>query len=350
MEGVCRACRLEKAHKLPFPGHFRTTSAVGEIVHSDVVGPLEISFPDRFRYVSTFLDDHSRYVFVGLMVRRSALGDVFDGVCAKFRDIGGEHLKFNYSGAITKFHSDGAKEYVALQNDLGGDGMNKSFSPPYTPELNGIAERVNRTMVEAARSLLIQADLPRCLWPFALKHVIYVRNLVPHSAIGTTPFSVLTDEKPSLKHVRVFGCTAYVLRLPTGPKFESRALEGVYLETLEHGIYKVLVTDETGIPRIVESRHVTFDESKFLGAPSLVDYMDDEGASDSDFEGDSTSENDSLDSGESDDALSIDNVDVENDSENDLDDMPVLGEHDSDSTDESEDDGSVEEGGIESSN
>lgn len=83
--------------------------------------------------------------------------------------------------------------------------------PPYTPELNGISERVNRTMVETSRALLIQADLPRCLWPFALKLVILVCNLVPHLSIGTTYFSVLSGEKPSLKHVRVFGGTAYVL-------------------------------------------------------------------------------------------------------------------------------------------
>ena len=160
---------------------------------------------------------------------------------------------------------------------------NKSFSPPYTPELIGIAERVNRTMVEAALSMLIQANLPSCLWPFALKHAIHVRNRVPQSATGKTPYFVMTGNKPSLKHIRVFGCAAYVLRQPAGSKFESGALEGVYLETLDHGIYKVLVTIDDGIPRIVESRHVTFDESRFPGAPALEEYMDDESSSDDDY-------------------------------------------------------------------
>ena len=126
----------------------------------------------------------------------------------------------------------------------GGVNQNKSFSPPYTPELNGIAERVNRTMVEAALSMLIQANLPSCLWPFALKHGIHVRNRVPHSATGKTPYLVMTGHKPSLKHIRVFGCAAYVLRQPSGSKFESRAVEGVYLQTLDHGIYKVLITSD----------------------------------------------------------------------------------------------------------
>lgn len=113
-----------------------------------------------------------------------------------------------------------------------------------------------------------------------------MRNRVPHSATGKTPYLVMTGAKPSLKHVRVFGCAAYVLRQPPGSKFQSRALEGVYLETLEHGIYKVLITGDNGIPRIVESRHVTFDESRFPGAPALEEYMDDESASDDDYESD----------------------------------------------------------------
>ena len=170
------------------------------------------------------------------MQHRSDIHDIFKGVKAKFQEIGVAN--------ITKVHSDGAQEYLALQDSLGGGEENKSFSPPYTPELNGIAERVNRTMVEGALSMLIQANLPSCLWPFALKHAIHVRNRVPHSATGKTPYSMFVGEQPSLKHIRVFGCAAYVLRQPEGSKFQSRAIEGVYLETLEHGVYRVLVTDD----------------------------------------------------------------------------------------------------------
>ena len=349
MEEVCRACRLGKAHKLPFPGHFRHTKAVGDMVHSDIMGPLQVSYPDGFRYVSTFLDDHSRYLMIGCMSRRSMLGDVFEQISAKFRDIGGanfENVDFKFTG-VSKLHSDGAKEYVALQKDLGGvgkDSMNKSFSPPYTPELNGIAERVNRTLVEAALALLIQADLPSCLWPFALKHVTYVRNRVPHSTTGATPYAIVTGQTPSFKHVRVFGCTAYVLRVPRGSKFESRSLEGVYLETLEHGIYKVLVTGDDGTPRIMESRHVTFDESKFPGAPGLEEYMDDEVSSDEDL----TSESDESDS-EDEDALPIDGLDDDDDDDVGISDEPPI-PHQPDSISSSsyssDDDDSSEEVGL----
>ena len=139
-------------------------------------------------------------------------------------------------------------------------------------------------MVEAAVSMLVQANLPSCLWPFAVKHAIYVRNRVPHSSTAKTPYSVFVGEAPSLKYLRVFGCKAYILRVPEATKFEPRAVEGVHLETLDHGVYRILVIDENGIPRITESRHVTFDEFAFPGAHVLEDFMNDECESDDTFE------------------------------------------------------------------
>ena len=61
---------------------------------------------------------------------------------------------------------------------------------------------------------------------------------------------------------------------------------------MDHGIYKAFVLDKNGIHRIVESRHITFDESRFPGAPALEQYMDDESESDETFENESGSESD----------------------------------------------------------
>jgi hypothetical protein len=74
---VCRSCRLGKAHKLPFTSSFRLTNSPGELLHSDIVGPLSVSFPDKFRYMGTFLDDFSRYVVAALMKRKSDIGLAF---------------------------------------------------------------------------------------------------------------------------------------------------------------------------------------------------------------------------------------------------------------------------------
>lgn len=149
----------------------------------------------------------------------------------------------------------------------------KSYSPSYTPVMNVIAESVSQTMEDTARSILIQANLPGSLWPFAPKHVVRVINRVSYATTKEAPYKILTGVRPSLKRAKVFGCLEYVLKIPRGSKFEARAVEGVYVETLEYGIFKVLISDEKNFTRVIESRHVTFDESQFPGAPHLVEYI-----------------------------------------------------------------------------
>ena len=280
---ICRACRMGKAHKLPFHGHFERSANVGDLIHSDVIGPLGLSFPDRYRYVCTFLDDHSRFTFLAFLRHRSEVGSAFMIMKARLDSVNTTRsVQFSRSDRLMKLHSDGAKEYKKLENDLGGKHIISSFSPPYTPELNGIAERVNRTLEEGARACLIQADLPEVLWPFALKHVVSVRNRLPHTAIKETPFNLFYGSRPDLKHLRVFGSTAYVLQLPRPSKFGARAQEGIFLEAMPHGIYKVLVHDKDEQYKLVESRNVTFNESEFRGASNLVNFMDDEEPADDD--------------------------------------------------------------------
>jgi hypothetical protein len=132
--------------------------------------------------------------------------------------------------------------------------------------------------------LLIEADLPACLWPFAIKYVVFVRNRVRHSSTGASPYYMVTGEKPSLKNIKVFGCRAYVLILPTPSKFESRAEPGVLLECLLYGIYKVLVpSKDGGESKIINSRHVIFDEEELPGLEDMADTMDGDGASDSSY-------------------------------------------------------------------
>jgi hypothetical protein len=69
---------------------------------------------------------------------------------------------------------------------------------------------------------------------------------VRHASTGASPYYMVTGEKLSLKKIKVFGCRAYVLILPTPTKFERRAEPGVLLECLSYGVYKVLVPLKVG--------------------------------------------------------------------------------------------------------
>lgn len=94
-----------------------------------------------------------------MMILRGDLAQVCDDVSGKLVNFGAGGTASCFTQTVKQFHSDGTKEYKALKNDSGGGSEDDSFSPPYTPELNGIADRVNRAPIEAARSMLIQTSL-----------------------------------------------------------------------------------------------------------------------------------------------------------------------------------------------
>jgi hypothetical protein len=180
-----------------------------------------------------------------------------------------------------RVQSDGGKKYEKLERP---EDHLATYSAPYTPENNPNSERGNRTLFDAARTLLIEADLPACFWPFAIKHVVYVRNRVRHATTGASPHYMVTGEKPSLKNLKVFGCRAIVLVLSTPSKFERHAEPGVLLECLTYGVHKVLVPlKDAGAAKTTISRRVTFDEEELPGLKDMADIMDGDGASDSSY-------------------------------------------------------------------
>ena len=121
----------------------------------------------------------------------------------------------------------------------------------------------------------------------------------------------------------------------------------MYLETLEHGVYRVLLIDDDGIPQITESRHVTFDESKFPGAPSLDGYMDSEAESDnSSYAESSGTESDTSIELSVDKDIVDDQSHSDNDKDNDDQAAPPLEETDDDSHQDNDDDDDDDDDGI----
>lgn len=80
---------------------------------------------------------------------------------------------------------------------------------PGTPEQNGVAGRMNRTLMDMVRSMISQINLPEWLWREALKTAAYILNRVPSKAISKVPFELWTG-KPSLSHFLVWGCPAEI--------------------------------------------------------------------------------------------------------------------------------------------
>jgi transposase InsO family protein len=74
-----------------------------------------------------------------------------------------------------------SKEFVNFCKDV---GIKRELTTPYNPQQNGVAERKNRTIMEAVKTMIHDQDLPMCLWAEGAMTVVYVQNRLSHSALG----------------------------------------------------------------------------------------------------------------------------------------------------------------------
>ena len=123
------------------------------------------------------------------------------------------------------------------------EGVCHELTVPKTPEQNGVAERMNRTLVEGVRAMLVDARLTHHFWAEALFKAVYLRNQSPAMAVkGMTPFEAWTGEKPNVEHLRVFRCAAYAHvakddRKKLDVKSRKCILLGYGTETKGHQLY-----------------------------------------------------------------------------------------------------------------
>jgi hypothetical protein len=79
-----------------------------------------------------------------------------------------------------------------------------------TPQHNGVAECLNRTLLDKSRAMLANANLPKSYWLEALNYATLLHNLSPSHSIATTPSEAYTGTKPDVSRLRIFGCTAHI--------------------------------------------------------------------------------------------------------------------------------------------
>ncbi|KAL8116646.1 hypothetical protein AgCh_022988 [Apium graveolens] len=92
-------------------------------------------------------------------------------------------------------------------------GIVQEFVTARTPQQKGVVERKNRTLVEAARTMLQDSKLPTSFWEEAINTACYTQNrYLINKNIGKSPYSILSKRKPTVKHLHVFGSKCYVLK------------------------------------------------------------------------------------------------------------------------------------------
>ncbi|GJS91713.1 putative ribonuclease H-like domain-containing protein [Tanacetum coccineum] len=167
----------------------------------------------------------------------------------------------------TEFKNNDMNQFCGIK------GIKREFSVARTPQQNGVAERKNRTLIEAARTMLADSLLPTTFWAEAVSTACYVQNRVlvtkPHNK---TPYELLHGRPPSISFMRPFGCPVTILNTldPLG-KFDGKADEGFFVGySINSKAFRVF---NTRTRKVEENLHITFLENKPNVAGSGPDWL-----------------------------------------------------------------------------
>lgn len=154
----CKVCMKSKCTAKPFTQSESRATDLLELVHTDLCGPINKQSIVGSRYLLTFIDDMSRYVFVYFLKSK-------DETFEKFKEFK-EMVERQTGRKIKCLRSDNGTEFVNnhFNTYLKEHGIVRQLTVPHTPQQNGVAERFNRTLVEMARSMLVAANLDESLW------------------------------------------------------------------------------------------------------------------------------------------------------------------------------------------
>ena len=172
----CQYAKLHRVHLSPKVN--KRASAPFELVHSNVWGPCPVLSSTRFKYFVTFVHDFSRVTWLYLMKSSYELFSHFSAFCAE--------IQTQFHVTVQTLRSDNAKEYLLkpFQSFMLQHGIFHQTSCVDTPSHNGVVERNNRYLLETARALLFQMNIPKHFWADAISITCFFINRMPSSILN----------------------------------------------------------------------------------------------------------------------------------------------------------------------
>lgn len=253
----CENCLKGKHSRNPFQHNGTRASELLEMVHSDLCGPMKILSNGGARYILVFVDDYSRKVFVYFIKFKSEVKNKFVDFKCFVENQTGRKIKI--------LRTDNGTEYCnnELNDFLRSNGILHQLSAPYTPQQNGLAERMNRTLVEKARCMLFESNMDQSFWAEAISTAAFIVNRSPCSGLDKkTPKEAWSGKKPNLNFLRVFGCKAMVfVPKQKRSKFDSKSKECFFVGYSEQSKAYRLFDFSDG--KVVVSRDVVFFEDEY---------------------------------------------------------------------------------------
>ncbi|KAE9160380.1 hypothetical protein PF004_g31205 [Phytophthora fragariae] len=205
-DNVCAGCCMGKMREDNFsrnPEKTVKSAGVLDLIHSDVMGPMQTKTPGGCTYAVTFIDDFSPHVTVYFMKKKAEVLEKFKKFKADMENATGRKIK--------RLRSDNGGEYTGrlFKEYLSKQGIRHEKTVPYTPQQNGLAERMNQSLVGMAHCMLYHEGIDKKWWAEAVNTSAWIINRIPNTVTVKTPYEIVYQKKPQLKNLKVFGALGY---------------------------------------------------------------------------------------------------------------------------------------------
>ncbi|GKA94100.1 putative ribonuclease H-like domain-containing protein [Tanacetum coccineum] len=216
---TCVACQKGKQHRASCKT--KTVSSISQplqMLHMDLFGLTFVKSLMKKMYCLVVTDDFSRFSWVFFLATKDETSEILKTFIIGIENLIDLKVKVIRCDNETEFKNRVMNQLCEMK------GIKREFSVARTPQQNGVAERKNRTLIEAARTMLADSKLPTTFWAEAVNTACYVQNRVlvikPHNK---TPYELFLGRKPALSFMRPFGCPVTILNtidhLGSGPNW-----------------------------------------------------------------------------------------------------------------------------------
>ena len=250
----CTICPLAKQRSLPFVSGPKLSVNPFDLIHIDIWGPFSVESIEGFKYFLTIVDDCTRVTWLYMLRNKSDVKTVFPTFLT--------HVETQFKTIVKKVRSDNAPE-LAFKDLFLSKGIIHQFSCAYTPQQNSIVERKHQHLLNVARALLFQSNVPLAYWSECVLTAFFLINRTPSLLLDKlSPYEILFKKAQDFTFLRSFGCLCYVSTyLKDRNKFTPRANPCVFIGyATGYKGYKVLDL-QTNIVSV--SRNVVFHETTF---------------------------------------------------------------------------------------
>ncbi|GKB47098.1 putative ribonuclease H-like domain-containing protein, partial [Tanacetum coccineum] len=254
---TCVACQKGKQHKASCKA--KSVSSIShslQLLHMDLFGPTSVRSLNHKTYCLVITDDFSRFSWVFFLRTKDETSGILKDFIRQIENQLNQKVKTIRCDNGTEFKNKDVIEFC------GSKGIKREYSNARTPQQNGVAERKNRTLIEAARTMLADSFLPNTFWAEAVSTACYVLNRVlvtkPHNK---TPYELITGKIPIISYIRPFGCHVTILNtIDHLGKFDGKSDEGFLVGySLQSKAFRVYNLETK---RVEENLHITFLENK----------------------------------------------------------------------------------------